>query len=44
MLGERNTKEELVTAFHKDAQWWRTTIGYIETEIHFIDQLLGAKR
>ena len=43
MLGERNTKEELLTAFYEDATWWRTTVGYIEMETHFIDQLLGAK-
>lgn len=43
MLGEQNTKEELLTAFHKDAQWWRMNVGYIETEIHFIAHLLGAK-
>lgn len=43
MLGEQNTQEELLTAFHHDAQWWRTAVGYIETEAHFIDGLLSAK-
>lgn len=44
MLGERNTKEELLTAFHKDVQWWRTTVGYFETEVQFMEQLLRAKQ
>lgn len=43
MLGEQNTQEELLTAFHHDAQWWKLTLGYIETEIRFIDQLLNAQ-
>ena len=42
MLGEQNTQEELLTAFHNDAQWWKLTLGYIETETRFIDQLLNA--
>ncbi|MGB5481393.1 MAG: hypothetical protein WBM91_09960 [Eudoraea sp.] len=43
MLGEQNTQEELLTAFHHDAQWWKLTLGYIETETRFIDQLLNAQ-
>jgi len=43
MLGEQNTQEELLTAFHHDAQWWRMAVGYFETEIHFIDRLLSTK-
>lgn len=43
MLGEQNTKEELLTIFHHDAQWWRTALGYIEIETHFIDRLLTAE-
>ena len=42
MLGEQNTQEELLTAFHHDAQWWKLILGYIETETQFIDQLLNA--
>ena len=42
MLGEQNTQEELLTAFHHDAQWWKLILGYIETETRFIEQLLNA--
>tara|TARA_R110000744_G_scaffold82351_8_gene161844 strand:+ start:940 stop:1359 length:420 start_codon:yes stop_codon:yes gene_type:complete len=42
MLGETNTQEELLQAFHDDAKWWRFTIGLIEYEIQFIDRLLKA--
>lgn len=42
MLGERNTQEELLQALHHDAKWWKSLIGYIETEIQFIDRLLKA--
>ncbi len=42
MLGEQNTQEELLTAFLHDAQWWKSALGYIETETRFIDQLLNA--
>ena len=42
MLGETNTQEELLQAFHNDAKWWRFTIGLIEYEIQFIDRLLKA--
>ena len=43
MLGEQNTQEELLNAFLQDAQWWKLTLGYIETETRFIDQLLNAR-
>ena len=43
MLGEQNTQEELLTAFHHDAQWWKLTLGYIESETQFIDHLLNAQ-
>jgi len=43
MLGEQNTQKELLTDFHHDAQWWRTAVGYFETETHFIDRLLSTK-
>ncbi len=43
MLGERNTSEELLKAFHDDAKWWKLTIVYIENEIEFIDRLLSAQ-
>jgi FtsZ-binding cell division protein ZapB len=42
MLGEHNTPKELLTAFLHDAQWWKSALGYIETETRFIDQLLNA--
>ncbi|TLP81804.1 hypothetical protein [Maribacter sp. ACAM166] len=42
MLGERNTPEELLTAFHHDAEWWKSTVGYIENEIEFVNRLLNA--
>lgn len=42
MLGEQNTQEEQLTAFLHDAQWWKSALGYIETETRFIDQLLNA--
>ena len=43
MLGEQNTQEELLTAFHHDAQWWRTAVGYFEIDTHFIEWLLSTK-
>ena len=42
MLGERNTPEELITAFHHDSEWWKSAIGYLENEIQFINRLLHA--
>lgn len=42
MLGERNTPEELLAAFHHDAEWWKLTVGYIQNEIEFINRLLSA--
>lgn len=42
MLGERNTKDELLQAFHDDAKWWKTLIGFVESEIQFIYRLLKA--
>lgn len=42
MLGEQKTKEELLTVLLQDAKWWKSVLGYIETETWFIDQLLNA--
>ncbi|HZJ20866.1 MAG TPA: hypothetical protein VFD35_11015 [Pricia sp.] len=42
MLGERNTQEELLQAFHHDAEWWKSIIVNILSEIQFIDRLLKA--
>lgn len=42
MLGEQNTQEELLTAFQRDAQWWKSTLESIETETQFIEKLLNA--
>lgn len=42
MLGEKNTQEELLKAFHQDAQWWKSIIGFIETDTQFIDRLLNS--
>ena len=42
MLGEQNTQEELLTAFHHDAQWWKSTLGYFDTDIQLIERLLNA--
>ncbi len=42
MLGEQNKLEELLTAYLHDAKWWKSALGYIETETQFIDQLLNA--
>ena len=42
MLGESNTQEEIVQTFHRDAKWWKSLIGYIETEIQFINRMLKA--
>jgi hypothetical protein len=42
MLGEQNTQEELLKAFHHDAQWWKSAIAYLENEIHFINRLLNS--
>ena len=43
MLGKQKTHEELLNAFLHDAQWWKLTLGYIETETWFIEQLLNAR-
>jgi predicted nuclease with TOPRIM domain len=44
MLGPQNTQEELLTAFHHDAQWWTMALGYMENEIGFIERLLNYNR
>nr|AWJ66138.1 hypothetical protein [uncultured bacterium] len=43
MLGEQNTQQELLTAFHHDAEWWKSTLGDIDTDIKMIGQLMNVK-
>jgi hypothetical protein len=42
MLSEHNTQEEVLSAFHRDAEWWKLMIGYMEKEIQFITRLLNS--
>lgn len=42
MPSEQNTQEEEFSAFHREAEWWKLMIGYMENEIQFITRLLNS--
>ncbi|MCM4171995.1 hypothetical protein DHD32_10925 [Arenibacter sp. TNZ] len=43
MLGQKNTPEEVLTEFQKDTLWWKSIIGYKESEILFLYRVLNSK-
>jgi len=42
MMNPKNTDEEILNEFHNNTILWNSMIGYMETEILFINRLLNS--